>query len=268
MHVRYISAAAVLFLSVVPQVALAQSGPITPVLSTDMQRVCEAEVTNVMLMSDGVENVGTQPTVQADTRGLKVVRTDNGLDFEQTAVGSNFSTVLRFSTVDNGAVTDANLTGSWADAYVAATPDADLPALAYSLAADVPERLLVGRTFAVGDQYYPEALRGSLMGQMVANLGLPFAVDGALDVRYRGEVRHEGRRAWRFSGEMTARGSGDVNGVPVSLDHVGQAEVLHDAETGLVLRYNLTSTTQYSVRGSPFSRQRATDTYDCEIIPQ
>ncbi|SFS53127.1 hypothetical protein [Brevundimonas viscosa] len=268
MYFRHAAAAAVFVLAAAPQIAQAQSGRISPVLSTTMQRACQAEVSNVTLMSGGVENVRAQPTVEANTRGLKAIRAGDGLRFEHTSASPEGSTVLTFSTAANGAVTDANLTGSSIEAWAAATPRADVPALALALADDVPERLLIGRTFAVGDQYYPEPLRRSLINRMIGNMGLPFAADGAIDIRYRGETRHEGRRAWRFSGELTAQGSGDVNGAPMEMDHVTAGEVLHDAETGLVLRYSTTATTQIDLRGQPFVRQRATDTYSCEIIPQ
>lgn len=262
------AAIAVLVLAAAPQAALAQSSRITPVLSTTMQRTCQAETSTVALMTGGVESPDAQPVVETQTRGLKVVRTGEGRLFEQTSVAAGDDILLRFSTEVNGAVIEASLTGSSIDTYAAATPGADIPALAYAMADDVPERLLIGRTFAVGDHYYPEALRRSLISRMIANMGLPFAVNGSLDIRYRGEVMHAGRRAWRFSGEITVQGSGDLGGRPVAIDHVTRGEILHDAETGLVLRYDTTADTELDLGGQPVSRQRNTESYDCEIIPQ
>lgn len=263
MRLRHAVIAALGF-AVVPQAALAQSDRITPVVSTTMQRTCEAETSAVQLVNGGVDIPDARPTVETQTRALKVVRSGDGHLFEQTATGPQGDTALRFRISAAGTVTEASLTGSAFDAYTGG----DLPALASTFAEDVPERLLLGRTFAVGDPYYPEALSRSLFDRMFASMGIPFPVSGSADIQYRGESTHAGRRAWRFAGDITAGGSGDVGGRPAAFDQVTRVDVLHDVETGLVLRYSATADTKVSVGGRPMGRQRTTDVYDCQIVPQ
>lgn len=259
---------AVLGLAVAPQAAMAQSGRITPVVSTTMQRACEAETSTVQLMSGGVETPDARPTGETQTRALKIVRSGDGHLFEQRVTSPQGDAVLRFRTSATGAVTEASLTGSSVDAYTAAATGVDLPALASTAAEDFPERLLLGRTFAVGDPYYPEALARSLADRMFASMGMPFPISGSTDIQYRGETAHAGRRVWRFSGDITAGGSGDFGGRPVAVDQVMLVDVLHDAETGLVLRYSATADTKLTLGGQPMGRQRTTEVYDCQIVPQ
>ncbi len=267
MTLRHIAIAA-LALAALPQAALAQSGRITPVVSTTMQRVCQAEMTSTLLVEGGQAVENPQPAVDPSTRSLRVMRTPGGRLFENTVSSLSGDTVLRFNTSPKGEVADAALSGSAIDAYAAASPSADLTTLAFAMADDLPERLLLGQSFAVGDSYYPEALRRTLLDRIISGMGLPFAVDGLIDIRYMGEATHEGRPAWRFAGQLTARGSGQLNGRLVGVDHLTKAEVLHDVETGLVLRYETVADTRVDLDGQPTRHVRTTDAYTCEIVAQ
>lgn len=267
MKLRHLAVAAFV-LAAVPQAVHAQAARITPALSTTMQRVCDAETTARVLMDGGKEELGAQPSVARQTRGLRVLRDRNGLVFEQTATDDWGDTLLRFVITPTGAVSGAELSGSAMDAYAAATPDADLPGLAAALAEDVPERLMVGRTLSVGDSYYPESLRRSLIGRVISGMGLPFAVNGSLDIFYRGEVVHEGRRAWRFTGQMAISGAGTIDGRPVAIAQAMDVEILHDAETALVLSYSTKADTRVDLDGRPTRRVRNTEAYTCRIVPQ
>lgn len=241
-----------------PQVAVAQDARITPALSTTMQRTCEVEKSRLLVMARGEVMPDARPTVERQTRGLRVSRTPEGRLFEHTVTWPQGDVLLRFESTPNGAVTDATLSGD----------PAGSPALARAMAEDVPERLLLGQTFAVGDSYYPEALRRSLIEQMTTGMGLPFAINGLVEITYRGESMREGRRAWRFEGPLTAGGSGEVAGASLSVAHVTDAVILHDAETGLVLTYETTGDTRVNVDGRPIHHLRITEAFTCEIIPQ
>lgn len=267
MMIRH-AAVAALLLALAPQAAHSQTARITPVLSTTMQRTCVSETSSVQLMNGGREVTDGQPTIENQTRGLRISRNPGGYLFEQTAKAPAGDTLLRFNVTASGATSDATLSGSAIDAYAAAAPHIDLSVLAAAYSEDVPERLLVGRSFAVGESYYPADLQRSLMGRITSSLGLPFPVDGLVDIRYRGEVVHAGRRAWRFSGPMTMQGAGELSGQPVSLAQTVQNEVFHDVETGLVLSFRAEAETRLKLGGQPFQAARNTDAYQCRLVPQ
>lgn len=262
------AAVAALLLGLMPQTAHAQGARITPVMSTAHERICDGETSTVTLVNAGQEVVGGQPVIENQTRGLRVTRTPDGYLFEQTVDAPTGDLLLRFNTSRSGVASRASLSGSTIEAYAAASPQTNLAELAAAYADDVPERLLVGQSFAVGDSYYPADLQRNLISRMLDTMGLPFPVDGSIDVRYRGEVMHAGRRAWRFTGPMTVRGAGDLNGQPVSIDQTTRSEILHDAETGLVLAYKAEAETRLDLNGRPFQAARNTDGYQCRIVPQ
>lgn len=251
-----------------PQAAIAQDGRITPVLSTTMQRTCEAETTRAMLMERGEAIPDARPTLEKQTRGLRISALSGGLLFENTVSGPQGDALLRFELAPDGTMTGETASGTSMDAYAAARPNADLPALVRAMADDIPERLLTGRSFAVGDPYYPESLRRGLVQRMAAGLNLPFAADGADDLAYLGETMHDGRRAWRFGGRLTVEGAGDVSAGRVSVALVSDAAILHDAETGLVLSYQTISETRVDLDGRPFRQMRMTDAFTCDIVPR
>lgn len=262
------AAAATLLLGLAPQAAHSQTARIAPVLSTTMQRTCESETSSLQLINGGREVTDGQPTIENQTRVLRVTRIPGGYLFEQTVNAPGGDTLLRFNVTPNGAASDAALSGSAIDAYAVAAPQIDLSVLAAALSEDVPERLLIGRSLAVGDSYYPADLQRSLMGRMTTSLGLPFPVDGFIDIRYRGEVTHAGRRTWRFTGPMTVQGAGNLNGQPISIAQTTQNEVFHDVETGLVLSFRAEAETRLNLDGQPFQAARNTDAYQCRLIPQ
>ena len=85
-----------------------------------------------------------------------------------------------------------------------------------------------------------------------------------------GEVEFEGRRAWRFAGPITIAGEFTSNaaGRTVRFDSTSEAVALHDAETGLLLKYDTDAHYRTFVDGTPFLHQRRTQAFTCEIIPQ
>lgn len=269
MKLRHVAFAILAFGLLAPQVAAAQNTRITPVLSTTMQRVCQVDTTRVLLMNAGEAVASPQPAIERQTSSVRVSQTDNGWVFVSTSNGSRGDLMLRAETAADGAVTAAALSGSIIEAS-SETPGADIPALASAMADDVPERLLLGRAFDEGDPYYPEALRRSLLNRMAAGLGMPADVNGSNDMRYEGEVEFEGRRVWRFAGRITGAGQITINarGAAIMFDHVTEAVALHDAETGLLLKYDAEANDRTYFDERPFRHQRKTEAFTCDIIPQ
>ncbi len=269
MKLRDAASAALAFAMLAPQGAGAQDARITPVLSTTMQRVCQVETTRVLLMNAGEMVTSPQPAIEVRPASLRASRSDSGWVLVSTSNGAGGELILRVAAADDGAVTEATLSGASVDVH-AGTSGANIPALASAMADDVPERLLLGRTFAAADSYYPEELRRTLLDRMAAGLGMPVDVNGSIDMRYEGEVEFEGRRAWRFAGTITAAGQIPINasGAAIMFDHVTEAVALHDAETGLLLKYDSEANDRTRVNDRPFRHQRKTEAFTCDIIPQ
>lgn len=257
------AAAVALVLAASPCAVLAQDARIAPVVSTKMQRTCQAQTTFAVTLNAG-RTVDAEPVVVTTTRGLSASTVPDGLRIRQTVNGPDGDLLLDFTVTPARDVIDARLSGSAFDAMGAGP--SDLSTIAATMAEDVPERLLVGRTFAVGDGYYPDELRSTLIGRIIGELGLPFPVDGSLDIVYRGELEHAGRRAWLFEGTMAVSGAGALQGTEASMDQTSRVRMIHDAETGLVLSARIDGETRIGLDGKPFSAQKHSDAYDCRIV--
>lgn len=259
---------AALVLASAPISAVAQT-PYNPVLSTSMQRSCVGETGTTMLFDATGQSPIDQPQTARDTRSFRATRSGDGYVMEQGAVTAAGDTLLRANVSATGAVTSAQLSGSAVQAAVAAssTP-VDVPALANSLAQEIPERMIVNRSFAVGDQYYPEELRTTLIGQMTQAMGVPFPVSGSIDIRYTGEITQNGRRAHVFDGSLTINGAGQLQGQSVSVALTGPAHIVYDADTGLIVEYRTSQEISFLVSGQMFQRSQHFDNYTCTIAPQ
>lgn len=249
----------------IPQSAVAQQQPIRPVISTTMQRVCQAETTATVLVREGTPVSDPMPAMERQERRLAARGTSDGYVFEHVTRAPAGTITFVITTSPAGVVKDAEMTGIPAELGM---PAAQQTQLARTSADDLPERLLIGRTFAVGDSYYPEPLRQNLISRVMDSLGMPFPVQGSIDVLYRGEVEHNGRRAWLFDGDMTVSGSGEAAGSVVGLRQSGTGRVLHDVETGLVLHYELKMQNHINVDGKDVTVMKATNVWQCEIVPQ
>ncbi len=265
---KLILVAAVFAIAFTPLAVSAQAR-YSPVLSTSMQRTCQGEVGMTTLLDATGQQPLNQPQILRDTRSFRATRTGDGYAFEQGAVNPAGDTVLRANVGANGAVSNAQLSGSAFQAALAAsqTP-VDVPTLAHSLALEIPERLIVGRTFAVGDQYYPEELRHSLIGQMTSAMGLPFPIQGSIDILYSGESTLSGRRVQVFEGTLHMEGSGEMQGRVLSINLNGPARISYDSETGLIVEYRTSQEIELLIGGQPFTRTRNHDNYSCTIAPQ
>ena len=256
-----LAAAAAAFLT--PHVARAQQA--RPVVSTSMQRVCQSEATATVLVRDGQTVVDPMPIIERQERRLSVSETPTGLAFEHVT-RSPYGTIRHhIATSADGAVKSADIEGVPPEAGLS---EAQLGELARNSADDLPERLMLGRSFSPGDSYYPDSLRQTLIGRMMDGLGMPFPVTGSLDVFYRGEIDHAGRRAWLFDGTLTVEGSGAVQGTRLGLRQTGTARVVHDVETGLVLSYDLQLQNHVDVDGKPFNSVKSSDVWQCQIMAQ
>jgi hypothetical protein len=247
-----------------PSVSEAQQARISPTLSTSMKRVCDGKTTSLTTMAQGSRVAGPRPEITTSVRGLSVSEASAGRRFEQTVEAPTGDVSLTFVVTPQGRILDAELSGP---ALAGILPE-QRAELARNLADDVPEKLLLNRSFVPGSPYYPDDLRDVLIGRMTSAFGLPFPVEGSLDVTYRGEVDRGGRRAWLFEGPMTTAGQGDVGGVELSIAQDALFRVHHDVETGLVLDYELTTDTRISVDGRPFGAAEVTDAYVCRIVAQ
>jgi hypothetical protein len=259
---------AVGLLGLSPHAADAQGVRITPVISTTHERLCEAETVTQPMLEAGVDVSTRQATIETDTRGLRATRFEDGYLFEQTVDTADGDTLLRFTASRSGVVSDAALSGSNVDTWVAEAPQTDLAAMALAYADDVAERLLMGRSFAVGDALYPASLQRDLLARMSAAEGLPFDLGGLFDVRYRGETVEDGRRVWRFSGPANFEGVGQINGRPAKISLRLQTETFHDVETGLVVSSETDTDVRLELDGETFVASRVKEGYSCRIVPR
>lgn len=263
---RGLMAAAALALGLFPMAAFAQR--VSPVLSTSMQRTCQGETGN-HVTHDATGQQPTAPQRFADTRAFRAERAGTGYRFVQTAVNAAGETRLTADVASTGAVSNAQLSGVGLDAVIAqsATP-VDVPALAASLAVEIPERLLVNRSFAQGDDYYPAELRDSLVGQMTSAMGLPFPVQGSITMPFQGQQTIDGQSVLVWEGTLSMNGAGNVQGAQISLQSLTRVRVTHDAATALVRSYATSQTLNIVANGQPFLTQNSFDNYTCQIVPQ
>ncbi len=264
---RAMIAAAVLAAALTPGAAFAQQR-VSSTLSNTMQRTCQGE-TGSHVTFDASGQRSTEPQRFTDTRSFRAERAGNGYRFVQRALNANGETVLTANVAANGAVSEAALSGAGFEAVIAqsATP-VDVPALAASLAVEIPERLMVGRSFAMGDDYYPADLRDTLITQMTAAFGLPFPVTGSITMPFQGQQVIDGRQVLVWEGTLTMAGAGDVQGRQVSLQSNSRVRVVHDAATALVVSYNTSQTLALQMDAQPFLAQTSFDNYVCQIGPQ
>lgn len=265
---KFRQVAAALVLASAPMSAFAQAR-YTPVLSTSMQRTCAGETGTTMLFDATGQTPLNQPQTARDTRTFRATRSGDGYLMEQGATTAAGDTVLRANVSPSGAVSNAQLSGSAVQAAIAAssTP-VDVPALANSLAQEIPERMIINRSFAVGDHYYPDELRTTLISQMTQAMGVPFPVTGSIDIRYTSEITQNGRRAHVFDGSLTIDGAGQLQGQPVSIALTGPAHIVYDADTGLIVEYRTGQEISFVVSGQMFQRSQHFDNYTCTIAPQ
>lgn len=244
----------------VPVAANAQTAPIQPVLSTTMQRSCVQEVKVLMQMDRGEVFSEPQLTTEQTNANLRVSRTATRWVFNLTSSTPDGGTDLTFETTLDGArVTSARSSDPELNA---------LPGFNLALADDVPERLLVGRTFRIGDPLYPEGIASTLLDRLLSATDMSFDVTSVFDIRYVGETTFRGRRTWRFAGPIEAQATTDVLGARLEMDIDSQGETLIDVATGLVLASTVTETTFAEINGAPFRRQTKTTVMTCDISPQ
>jgi hypothetical protein len=263
-----ISAAGAMALAalVVPQAA-AQS--ISPALSTTMQRVCQAQTTTTNVF-DASGTLPTAPQTEGSTRTFYATRNGNDYRFVQGAQQASGNIELRANVAANGDVSWAEISGPGAAPIAAQMAPADFSAMAQTLARDIPERLMVGRTFRPGEQLYPGDLGEQIIADLTRNFGLPFPVTGNVDVPYIGEATSaNGSRVWVWEGRMAMNGSGLVQGrITLGLNATFLMRVEHDVETALVRMTSMDGTVVVTANGQRTLETRTVDGFTCQISPQ
>lgn len=242
---------------------------VSPVLSTSMQRTCQAQTTTTNLF-DASGTLSRTPEVVASTRSFYATQNGDGYNFVQGAIQPAGDITLRASVAANGDVTWAEISGPGAAPVAAAmTPD-QFAAMSRTLARDIPERLMVGRTFRAGDQLYPPGLGEQIIGDLTRSFGLPFPVSGTVDVPFVGErASADGSRVWVWEGRMFMSGSGIVqSNVTLGLEAVFLMRVEHDVATALVRLTSLDGTVSVTANGNSMLQSRTVDGFTCQIAPQ
>lgn len=260
---RALLAAAALAAGLAPMSAAAQR--ITPTLSTTMQRICEGERRSITVQADAP---AAAPEVMATTNHFRALRDAEGYLFYESTTNADGETIVLARVADTGEISNPELRGSAMDAARAEAPDVDWNEMAQYLAIEIPERLIVGRSFDVGDDYYPPHLQANLIEPMAAALGVPFPITSEINIPYRGESVEGGRRVWTWEGEITMRGSGVVHSTQIDVMGTSQVRVVRDAETALTLALSMSQTIELRLLGQPYFRQEASDGYTCQISPQ
>lgn len=264
----WISAAGAMALAALmaPQAA-AQT--ISPALSTTMQRVCQAQTTTTNVY-DVSGTLPTAPEVIGGTRSFRATRNDGGYAFVQGATQPGGDIELRANVSANGDVTWAEIGGPGAALVAAQMPPAALSEMARTLARDIPERLMVGRTFNPGQQLYPGSLGEQILSDLTRSFGLPFPITGNVDVPFVGErASADGSRVWLWEGRMALSGSGLVQGqVTLGLNATFAMRVEHDVETALVRMTSLDGVVIVTANGQRALESRTVDGFTCQILPQ
>ncbi|MGE0742838.1 MAG: hypothetical protein AB7O98_15980 [Hyphomonadaceae bacterium] len=238
---------------------------VTVPLSTTMQRTCPAESVMIPVLPAGQP----APPPTASVRTFRASAADGGYELLQGAQQLSGDVDLRVRTDAAGAVQSAELSGPGIDAIRAMGAPVDLNRIAVTSARDIPERLVMNRSFAVGEQYYPPGVGEAVIQDLTSAFGLPFAITGTIDVPLaRIETDASGARMLVFEGTMVMGGGGAFYGAQVALEGRYNARIVHDATTGLVRESVLDGVVTLDRDGSRMMESRFTERYSCQILPQ
>lgn len=256
---RILLAAAVVVSVLAASSAFAQERATLP-LSTSVQRTCPAEVT--------VTPASGQPSIEASIRTFRAETRPGGYELIQGAQQLSGNVELRVIVDQQGQVQSADLIGPGIDAMRAANPTVDVRGIAMTTARDIPERMVMNRAFAVGDQYYPPGLGEQVVSDLTSAFGLPFPVTGSLDIPLRSiAANSQGARLLTFEGTMVLGGSGVVQGANFALEGRYVVRIVHDTETGLVRESLLDGVVTLVRDGTRIMETRAVERYSCNLTP-
>ncbi|MGD9815342.1 MAG: hypothetical protein AB7Q23_10785 [Hyphomonadaceae bacterium] len=207
------------------------------------------------------------PGVEPMTQSFTSTRGGGGYEFVQEGGTSMGPINLRASVRENGTVTEATLSGTGVAPMFSTSPE-DMNRLAVAAANSIPERMLLGRGFNVGDRYYTDAMIRELVDAMSRSMGIPptfnLNVD-ASDVKFAGLTSDSGAQAYVFRGTLHATGGGDFNGQNISLDYPAEVTVAYDPETGLMRSSSTDGVITTNLDGERQSAMRMQQTLTCTI---
>src|SRR5262249_42562639 len=148
------------------------------------------------------------PRTTTGVRTFKAQRDGDGYVFVQGGRTELGEISLTAHVTATGDVRDAAFSGAPVDDL-----HTDLTALAVSGARDIPERIIVGRTFSVGDEYYAGEEGQRVLEALRTSMGFPFPLSATIHQPFIGVVTEDGARVLKFEGDWTLSGSGEFRGV-------------------------------------------------------
>jgi hypothetical protein len=190
------------------------------------------------------------------------VRSEAGYEFVDGLTDASGERIVRAIVRADGAVSSAAFTRSEVDASRRIQHQPDARARRAALA--IPERLMLGRSFAVGDQYY----RADYFATLLQAFDFPIPVHGESNVPLRGESVENGARVLIWEGSWRVEGNGDLNGAQIAARADFHTRVAHDARTGLVREHRLSGVITVTRNGVRWREILYSDEYFCEITPQ
>lgn len=245
----------------------AQDTAYVPTLSTSAQRVCTSDTRqSVLLDARSGAPLGQPATTRETSRFHAAAAGDGGYLFILRFDSDEGDIELEARIATDGSVMAAEVTGSAIEGLIAAELT-DAEQLALFMARDIPELALLGRRYRAGDSYYSAAMSQTLLEAVIGRLGTPFPLQGVIDITYRGEGMAQGRASRDFSGTITVEGSGAYRSDATELRYLGQFDISHDAETGLLLSSHSDHRSSLLRNASVAHDSVATVTVTCEIGP-
>jgi hypothetical protein len=193
--------------------------------------------------------------------------------FTQTGRSRMGEVTLTANVGDDGAVTSAQIGGAALSMVASPLADADaMNELAMSGARGIPERLLLGRTFKLGDDLFPPGLAQETAESMFAAMGMPPGVESEVAARLplTAIADEDGRRVLRFTGNLTMNATGPAQGMggqQMNLSLPAQMAVGFDAATGLMRDMSVNGEMTVNVDGQRAAVMRMQQTLACTINP-
>ena len=209
----------------------AAASRVTPV--SGASRNCTGEMTFRMVGQPGqpAANEATQSEAMNET--LSVHLTGGQYEIRHASTDPEGQTLLIAHIRPDGTVLDATVSGRVAT--MAGGGD-QLQRLSLLAARMLPERLLMGREFRLGDGLYTDADTQDVLAGLTGALGLPagFQFEATGTLPFTGTTGDGASRILNFTGPISAQGSGAIGGQAMRFEFSGHATTRMDATTGLL----------------------------------
>ncbi len=265
---RVLGGVAALVVALVAASASAQDPGTAIPLSTSLGRACEGRLEVTQLNLRGAP-LGA-PQVVLSRRGLFAQPDARGIALTQWAREPAGEGRVIATIAPDGTLLSARVEGPLIEAMAAQSPTRlDREGLAQGLAQDIPERVVFGRRFQVGDDLYTPDAVDKIADQLIAAMGLGFPVESSAEVRFTGvETLPSGREAYVFVGPLQISGEGLSPGGTVGVNASFVYRIAYDVESGLVAQSDNGGPFTLSLNGEVVRRIQFRDFYTCEIAPQ